>query len=396
MLLSLMLAATSPQAQAQHITTIGEEMTVETGGAWTRLSPYSKGWHLFFAAGGDYARLPMSHDFVVEDVDRQRLTGMSHLDDHAIALCPDGKFFHIASGGTTTDNDSSYAFTYDDNLEIVESGAIIESASNLRFNDMPLLCNDLGQFTAFLDYGNAWPVFMELSRSGEIINEVTLGQLPIAEGSSLIQHPDGESIIFISSARDTRGLNLSILDTDFSLIDNLEISRMEPETRAHWPQGAIIIHDRLFVSYIRQKDSDDWSDDWGDLWLAIFDLEWNLLEDFVVVDTVAPDGAMRPSLTQSDRTLVVSYDRLEGGNFGDVSPRFVVMELDESLFPTQEDTGDTGDSGLDSDTSGCGCNSTGSRSMAISWLIAIALALLGRRNLSGQEPLASDIVNETG
>ena len=44
MLLSLILAATSPIAQAQHITTIGEEVKVETGGAWTRVSPYNLVW----------------------------------------------------------------------------------------------------------------------------------------------------------------------------------------------------------------------------------------------------------------------------------------------------------------------------------------------------------------
>lgn len=382
-------------------------MSVETGGAWTRVSPYTKGWHLFFAAGGDYARLPMSHDFIVDDIDRQNLTGMSHLDDHAIALCPDGAFFHLASGKMTTENDSSYAFTYDDNFAILESGIILESDPNLRFNDMPLLCNDLGQFTAFLDFERSWPVFMQVSRSGEIINEVTLGQLPVPEGSSLIQHPDGESLIYISTSKDTRGLNLSILDTEFSLIESLEISRMEPETRSHWPQGAVIISDRLFVSYVRQKDSEGWSDDWGEVWLAIFDLEWNLLEDFVVVDTEAPNGAMRPALTQSNSTLMLTYDRLEGGNIGDVSPRFIVMELHESLFPEQPDTGETGDTGEaddtgtdpDSEVAGCGCETTGNgngKSGRPLWLLATVLAIFFQRNTTAQEPLASHIIDQTG
>ena len=69
--------------------------------------------------------------------------------DHAILRCPDGTYPHIASANVIEQNDSAYAWRYDENFSIIASTTMAEGDTTRNHNDMVMVCSRLGTRVAF-------------------------------------------------------------------------------------------------------------------------------------------------------------------------------------------------------------------------------------------------------
>jgi uncharacterized protein (TIGR03382 family) len=390
-----LLWANSLDVESAFITDVGDEIKWDIGGGWTRIHPGDPLSDVFYSAGGDYVHIQMDADFQVDNTQRSFLTGRWNLDDHNIVPCPSGGYLHVASGKTTEHNDSAYSFRYDDNLVPTAQTVIAESIFKVRFNDMALICHEKGNFASFIDYDVWGTVVYTLSDDGAVLNERRIPELPLAEGGSFLEDPIRGNLALITSTPEKNGLFVNWLDWDLNYIDTRRLLQVNRQVaQAYWPQAVKVIGDHIVLAYIQQPTDAGFQSDWGDVWLAIFDLEWTLLENHQITKDEGPDGTMRPGLALQGETLMLSYDEIEEFPPGRVQPRMVPITLNLSALGVagsgDSDSGESpGDSGASSDTAGdnggvssewkCGC-STGGTGFSGAWFGLLGALVLRRRS----------------
>jgi hypothetical protein len=215
-----------------------------------------------------------------------------------------------------------------------------------------LVCGEDGAVTSFANFEDFELVLMRLEDNGEVRSSASFGNMPTATGGSLLTDPRTGDVLFVG-VQGTSRMAVVRFSWDLELLGKETIYEVDDaaNTVIYWPQAAMALEDRYLVSYVRQDAADGFVQDWGYIHVAVFDLDWNLLEDHRITDAPAPDGSMRPGLAVRDDTLIVSYDRIVGSP-GLVQPRLRTVMLALDAFDDPEPPGDSGssDSGTGSDT----------------------------------------------
>ena len=133
----------------------------------------------------------------------------------------------------------------------------------------------------------------------EFVGEMVLDDAPQFFGTSLVEV--GGTINLVTSSAFLADLVVIRYDGDWNHLDTLPLG-----LSGTWPQGVIYdeVSERLYLAYeagIRGLRN---------VRIAVFDREWNLLDDFAVTDFSWEDEkvASRPWLSLVDASLHVSYD----------------------------------------------------------------------------------------
>jgi hypothetical protein len=332
-----------PSAEAADIVVdVGADRAMGVGGNWARAFANGDGtWDFTWAAGGDYNVLPMGADLTVVDRDRVTLTGRDNLVDHAIVRCDDGTFLHAASGNVDTFDDSAWAFRYDADWGRIAEATLEERVGTRGHNDLPVLCSPVGDATAFLEASAHAPVLFWLGDDAAKTSEVTLADAPALTGGSLAWDPDTDLLVVVGTAQDGT-VWIDTYDDALTRVDRVEVDLSTGDERVYWPQATLRAGEHWLVAHMARDDGAGFSADEGNVWLAVFDLDWNLVQHVQVTDFSPPTGAMRPGLARDGDTLLVLYDvsvtphltplTLDGGALGE-DP--VVADEDEGIPPTR-------------------------------------------------------------
>lgn len=397
MLTTLLWVATvqadSLQVDSAFVTEVSEVVEYQVGGNWTRVEKVEDDIYLFHAAGGDYWKILLDENLQLNNDDRVPLTGHTDLDDHMLEKCPDGGYLHLASGGLNQDSDFAYSFRYDANFNKLAAGVLGEADPDIRFNDMAALCHDKGIFGAFLVYDDWKTMIYILDENGKKKERLTVSELPIAEGASFMEDPVRGDLALLTASPAKDGLYINWMTWDLIYQGNRRILDIKPnDGQAFWPQGHMRIDDYTLIAYVMQPTDQGYIGEFGNIWLAVFDLEWNLVENLKITHDDGPGGTMRPNLTLIDDVLYIGFDEMENFPPGDIQPRLLTMNLDLEAFvdPTDSSTGDTGPCPDDTDTedtgdeegpseTSCGCSQSPQRMPQSIWPLAFALLSFGSR-----------------
>ena len=389
--------AGSVPVQSEHIVEVGEEIDWGIGGAWARLFIQEPVDVFFYAAGGEFWKMDFLEDYELLEQQKVPLSGRTNLDDHAIRQCPDGSYLHAASGKIEETNDSGYMMMYDASWARINNHVLGEKSSEIAYNDMPLICHEKGRFVSFIDY-NVWgSLLYKLDETGKPVQEYRIPEIGLSEGGTFLEDPTSGDLALVTSNHDNSALEVNFLDWDLNFLSTKTLFEIDPMVdRVYWPQAVEVIGTRIVVAYVNQPKKAGRISDWGDMWLAIFDLEWNLIESHAIVTEQEEDGCMRPGLAFKDDMLFYTYDEIVNHPPGDVGPRLVPIELNLRAFGLGEpdDTGSPPDSGDTESTDGgngeedsgdasetddsaasCGCATPSSgTSSGFAWMV---LALVG-------------------
>jgi MYXO-CTERM domain-containing protein len=360
--------------ESEHISNVLGEVKWDIGGGWTRLVPGEILSDVFYGAGGDYWHVKMGWDWKVDNNERVYLTGRSNLVDHSIVPCPDGGYLHVASGMTTTVNDSAYSFRYDDDFQPLAQSTLAEDYLKVRFNDMALICHENGNFASFIDYDLFGAVIYKLDEDGALLDELRIAELPLPEGGSLLEDPLRGDLALITATSEKTGLLVNWLDWDLNFKTSRRILTVDRTVaQAYWPQAFQIVGGRIILAYIQQPVDAGYVADWGNVWLAVFDHSWNLLENHQITYDPGPGGSMRPGLAIYEDQLLLTYDEIEDFPPGIVQPRLVPITLKLDAFVVPEDTADSVDSAGNEDT-----EPAGSGAVAAEWKCGCAATSTGK------------------
>ncbi len=342
------------------VVAVGEPIPLAVGGNWARVLPEDEGWSFFWAAGGDYNRLPMGDDLTVVDRDRQVLTGHTDLVDHVIARCPDGTMLHAASANLESPNDTAYAFRYDAAYALSAEVAVEERRGDVAHNDLPLACGGEGRDLVGFGAGSVVWLGPDLS-----LTAGTLTDGPQMQGASF--RWDGDELV-VYGVNYHGPLAVRRYAADLALLDAEDLDLAEAGAYIWWPQANLKVGQYEVVAYMSRAESESWVADSGNVWLLV-------LEDGAVVQKVqatafAPgQGAMRPGLARRDDRVILSYDV-------GIVPTLTEVTLDLAGV-TFVDTGEGAD-----DTTGCGGCASGAspRGWAPAWVVGLVGVLARRRD----------------
>ena len=133
----------------------------------------------------------------------------------------------------------------------------------------------------------------------EFVGEMVLDDAPQFFGTSLVEV--GGTINLVTSSAFLADLVVIRYDGDWNHLDTLPLG-----LSGTWPQGLIYdeVSERLYLAYEAGIQG------LRNVRIAVFDREWNLLDDFAVTDFSWEDEkvASRPWLSLVDASLHVSYD----------------------------------------------------------------------------------------
>ena len=242
----------------------------------------------------------------------------------------------------------------------------------------------------------AFEYFQDIARKKVEELEHTVGVSPVLEeappmmgGGSLYEPSEGR--LNLVGFERGKGLLLSRYNSDLELIDTKTLD-IQPGYNAYWPQAFTRIGTHYLIGYMLQDDR-GWSSDLGDVWIAVFDADWNLVQDVQVSQNTPPNGGMRPAFARREGSdeLVVLYDI-------NVSPTAFLVKLDlaalgvdgaeDTAHPDLHDsgsvdsTGETGgkDEGKDGGKGCGGCSSGSSPAMLFSLLLGLLLPYRATRS----------------
>lgn len=380
----LLLISAALAAPSAFFAEVGPDLTLSVGGGWPRAAKAETGWHFFWSAGGDYNLLPMSDDLEVVDRDRIRLTGRSDLVDNQIVPCPDGTWLHVASGQTAQPNDSAWAFRYDADFALLAEGTVV-SQGTARTNDMAPICSTLGDFVGFNAQGGGGVVIFEVDEAGAGTQVLQANGWPMLAGASFVWDGDLGAIrvVGVTGAREGRML---LLDDALGIVEEVELPLGVDDAQAYWPQATVRVGNHWIVAHMLRREADNFNADEGNVWLAVFDLDWNLVEHVAVSSYTPPSGCMRPGLARSGDRLLVLWDKENTPHVTEVTLNLATFGEDPDWEdPTPHDTGDDGGAddtdGGKGGGGGCGCTSAAPAEGALPAALGLfgVLATLGAR-----------------
>ena len=157
----LLLSLTQTALGQTFVREFGPSTELESAGTWARALPMENGWKIAYSSGSAYMVGDLENEsgdldgWKIDKSNQIRLTPEEFglLKDHAIKRCPDGTYLHTASANIVEQNDSAYAWRYDENFEVIGHSAVELKASDRGHNDMAHICSHLAQGVAFPSAG---------------------------------------------------------------------------------------------------------------------------------------------------------------------------------------------------------------------------------------------------
>jgi len=322
---------------------------------WARMFPVGDGtWHFFRAAGGGYQHHFVDSDGITLLDNGIELTGRTDLVDHAISLCPDGSFLHVASTNSQPNaNDGAWAFRYDADLNKVAEYQIASADTDRQYNDAPAVCTGVVDGTLFT-YSDVHPdaadyaSFDVLGNDAVVSETIQINSQPNTSGSSMLWENESQTLLLVRAWTVGPKLVVDRYDADMNLVGQpQEVQITDSDQDLYWPQSMLRIDSYYFLAFMeREATGREWSTDTGNVWVAVFDLDFNLIERQQVTDYQPEDGsdvtigAMQPWLARQGDSLLVIYDR-------SVQPTLTRIEVDPDLDDQQNPIVDTSDPGTD-------------------------------------------------
>lgn len=291
------------------LTTTGATQ-LDVNGNWPRAFPTEGGWHVFNATQGEYHYQFVYDDLTTDRGSRRDMTGHSDLQDHSIALCPDGTWFHVASASHVEDNDSAYLFRYDADLNLLSETTIADGETTGMFADLPGVCGEnfrgVGYWPEEEEDNDTSFRFVQVDEDGNEIGRYDLDDSPASVGSSLVED-DGVLYALGFYAKTGDSLLVTAYDLSLATLGNVEVDITTDPWHGYWAQGVVRVGDTWLVAHMAEDSRYDWGTQGGDLWLTAFDLDWNMLETVQLSYNTHPEGGMQPALAVKDDQVLVLY-----------------------------------------------------------------------------------------
>lgn len=380
-----------PHADAAYILAVGDDVTLPVGGNFARVVVDDTGaYTLFWAAGGDYNRVPLGQDFTLNDQERVLMTGHTDLIDHAIRRCPDGTWLHAASLNVTDMNDTARVFRYDAALNLTNEVLLDDQNPDIRHNDMALLCSD-HVMVGFASSEGGYQWLFELDDDGTELQRTEVDAPTQLMGGGLWEDRAGNvNLVGRPSGFD---MQMTELDAELAIVESVSVPEMSPGGgTAYWPQGVIRVGDYVLVAHMGRESDSGWSQDTGNVYLSVVSIADKQLVEQVAITAYEPgDGAMRPWAARDGDDIVLTWDK-------QLAPHVTRVTIDPAaLGETAGDTGggdDTADSGagatgdrLAYDGGGCGC-ATGGGDRGFTALVLVGFMAFCRRSTKLLAPKA--------
>jgi hypothetical protein len=405
-----LLLALSQTVQAQtFVREVGTSTELESAGTWARALPMENGWKIAYSSGSAYMVGDLENEsgeldgWKIDKRNQIRLTPeeFTLLKDHAIKRCPDGTYLHTASANIVEQNDSAYAWRYDENFEVIGHSAVELKESDRGHNDMANICSHLAQGVAFPSAGfdEAENLFFYLDDNAAPSSTLSLPGEPRMSGGAFLTDVHENLIHAIGFGLFTRDLMILTYDEDFNLIEENQVPVLT-EWRSYWSQGFLQVGDYFLVALMGAEDMNPDGDeipdppnpsgDDGNVFLIVLDRDWNVVEEHQLTDHPQGWGGMRPWIARKGDQVLMTYDVM-------TEHSLVEIRLNIDAFGLSEGAPDTGvnpdfipyyygDDGDGSDDSGlysvksCGnCSAVPRRSITLWSLGVLALAALRRR-----------------
>jgi len=330
LLLLSALATASAGDPDPFVLKVGRAVEVPDSASWVKAFPDGEtGWKLVHSGGGDLLLRTMNNDLEMTS-DPRPLTGLPWFIDQSIAACPDGGYLHVSSVNMGVPNGSAYAVRYDDDFEIIDHGWLAENHPTRAHNDAPAICDEGFEGAIFIDRGGGYTVFMEIGENGRPDGEHLVDHGPNSTGSSMVYEAETDTYVLASypifdewtgyedrkdlEAPDfDHNLYLFRLSRDFEMIEQIALPVAPEGDVVFWPMGMVRVGQVYVVVHVLQQDGVEWRGDSGDLALAIFDLDWTLLDTVPITDHGGGEGSNRPQLALRGDTLLVTYDDVTKG-----------------------------------------------------------------------------------
>ncbi|GDX81995.1 hypothetical protein LBMAG42_38060 [Deltaproteobacteria bacterium] len=332
--------------------TMSDPVELDVSGSWVRVFAAEGGWHVTHAAAGNfhYAWLPDSLE--LDRSTRRDLTTRTNLLDHAVSLCPDGTYLHVASATVGTPDDTIYSFRYDENFQPIYDGIVEEANPNGVDMDPPVVCGSWVQAAGHSER-EPW-IEMELEFLAEdltVTGSLELEGPPEAAGSAMYTDDNYLWAVGDSDAY-WEVMHVAQYAPDLSLVQQWDVDVAIAGSHAYWYQRMEKVRDTFIVAHMMRTDADSWSTQNGNVYLSAFDADWNLIDQMQITNIAAPIGAFYAWFDRKEDMLLVSYHSDTPSAHNDV--KTVIIDLDACGPEAVEDTGvpvDTGDTGDTGDTS---------------------------------------------
>ncbi|MSP56996.1 MAG: hypothetical protein EXR69_15550 [Myxococcales bacterium] len=348
----LLSVAYLPASHAAYVTAVSEEVTIGLSGNFARMAVADDGsYSLFWGAGGDYNRIPLDPDFSYNDQERVALTGHTDFVDHAIRPCPDGTWLGAASANVVDPNDTAYIYTLDANFDKTNEVLLDAQNPDLAHNDMPLWCGDK-RLTGFSGHDGLQYIF-ELNADGSEADQHSSSSLPQMQGGQFYRAEAEDSALYTVGATFTNGVELSIFDAEFNLVEMHNPPISPPGQYSYWPQGFLRVGHHFVLIHMARSESDTWDQDTGNVYLTILSMaDWSVVEQVNLTNYSPGKGAMRPWAVRDGNDLLVSYDV-------DLHPHILRVTLDSGALGETADSDSGGTGTIDTGVGGgeCGCAS---------------------------------------
>jgi len=405
----LLFALSQPVLAQDFIREFGDSTELESAGTWARAIPMEYGWKIAYSSGSAYMVGDLVNEsgdldgWLIDKSDQVRLTPeeFTLLKDHAIKRCPDGSYLHTASANLVDQNDSAYAWRYDENFEALGHSVVELKAPERAHNDMANICSHLAQGVAFpsTGFGDEENLFFYLDENAAPGETISLPGEPRLSGGAFLTDVHEDLIYAIGFGLYTRDMMILTFDGDFNLMEQNQITVLE-DWRSYWPQGFLQVGDYFLVALMgavdENPDGDEIPDpappasgDDGNVFLLVLDSDWNKLEEIQITDHIQGWGGMRPWLARKGDQVLMTYDvmtehslveiRLNIEAFGltDSSPD---SGVDPDFIPYYHGDDEADDTGL-SRVKSCGnCSTVSAHGMAPWMLGLLGIAAIRRRS----------------
>jgi hypothetical protein len=355
MILSLLIALSTPAAAGDFINSVGEDAVMggeDIGGMnWVRIfNNGDGGWWVTYhwqAEGEDpgYNVAPMTDGRVLDHAGaRRRLVEWPETKDHAITRCSDGSFLHAYSIGTG--NESARSARYSPDWE-VESHEWIEQDVDARaHNDLPVICSEPLQATAFTNHASFTATIFEIDEAGTATINGELGASGHISGASWIYYPPRDQYLVVSNGEP--GLRRVWYNRDLSVDEIVDWEPIGGLNRSFWPQKIERVGEYWLMVYLSVEYGGMYLADDGDVYVVVMDSSFNTVDSTKVSTNTPGDlGSARPHFARQGAKMMVVWDK-------GIRPYAVKVQLSAAALGIEdEDTGwDFGDEDGDGDSDG--------------------------------------------
>ena len=299
------------------IVEVGTPVEIRSAGAWIRVFPTEDSW--FAALGSNqsfYVGELRKTGERLEDwelVDKRQVVEISGLIDHGIKKCPDGGYLHAASGmppevdETGPPIDYLHLWRYDENFNILAYSEFRSGMGTHAHNDPNVICAPDAKGLLLSINGLQFATdFFSLDANLEVQEVIALQDYPRGNGGGVLYDVHAEEFIQLGMDHD-KPLTVNRYDTNWTLLDSIDVALVDAPLRAYWPQGAIQVGDYFIVAHMGRNE--DWlGSDKGDVFLGVFTDEWQLVEQHRLTTFENGEAAMRPWVARKGEQLLVSFD----------------------------------------------------------------------------------------